>query len=911
MTVIALGEHVASKINLSNIDMGDDCIEKETEPEPEKETEPEPVRHAHSERHILQFCTFMDETFDTASPGKTVSSIASSPIPRSRSYPPWHDRSGYLDDETLVGCRSNMSRATVSLSDADLHRAVKGLTNQDPLERMNSWRSLGQVQPNLLVGWAGKVVERLEILSMQQGLSAVAALGTLPAADPSPLIRAWVHHALMRDEITPSIATGLIQHLQKDLRTVQKSMKQWLGKGHLSKAGNSLLHLAAKAGHRELVELLIKSGSLPQARNFNGEMASELARKSGHRGLHSFLDSCLGPTAIRGGLGDALEEALADERRICKVEWFTIPMEGILYRLGGNHSILVVTVPSNGQKETDSYIMERCQLPRGITNERFRNGIFVSHWADAAKILRTGRMRHRLTGDNLASTETMPKLTMKVLIDIAVNMGPYDAAHCNSHQTALKLWNTCANEKKQFSWMPNLHMRIAARFLKRFGINPTYAEATAKKNNLRRDTKLLTWRLGSATRPSDLGMQMSQVQTTTFKDPLAMVAITLSRWVYAAMMPGQENAVVISNDSGKAFHGEEQDTGETYMLSNGAQERIEVNSQQSSTKINMKILKGSSGGCMCGSAIQNRQQLQAGQRYRLVTDAEGVQFFKQDSGLPEGYTCEAVHHSQGKNIAAWSAFSSADTVWIVFKGTQTLLDAIVDISVVTYQHADDGLEVQGGMWMSLTQRRHHTLDMINELISKFQTSRPELQKVIICGHSLGGAYATLAALYRLHKGLPVTRVLTFGSPQVIVPQRDHPLWQKLNELSTAYINEWDMVPRLPSCQNWLFNLLPDSLPHKLAVKFGALHIGFKGGGAAIEHFFKSKEVFADYDAVGRLVFMRQGSRKLFSVENTQEGLHWELLSTEPPEAGSFVMENHDVFQYYSVISRLGCQCSCG
>lgn len=312
---------------------------------------------------------------------------------------------------------------------------------------------------------------------------------------------------------------------------------------------------------------------------------------------------------------------------------------------------------------------------------------------------------------------------------------------------------------------------------------------------------------------------------------------------------------------------------------------------------------------MLGSAILNRQQLQAGQRYRLVKDSEGVHRFEPNSGLPQGHKCEAVHHSEGRSIAAWSAFTSADTVWIVFKGTQTLVDAVVDISVVPYRLADDGLEVQGTMWISLTQWRHHTLDMINAQVSKLQSARPELEHVVICGHSLGGGYATLSALYRLQKCLLVTRVLAFGSPQVVVPQRDHPLWQKLNEMSTLYINEWDMVPRLPSCQNWLFKLLPESLPHKLALKIGLLHIGFKGGGAAIDKFFKNKEVFADYDAVGRLVFLRQGSRKVFSVENTQGGLHWELLSTEPPEAGSFIMENHEVSQYQSVIARLSHQCS--
>jgi len=299
------------------------------------------------------------------------------------------------------------------------------------------------------------------------------------------------------------------------------------------------------------------------------------------------------------------------------------------------------------------------------------------------------------------------------------------------------------------------------------------------------------------------------------------------------------------------------------------------------------------------------QEVFAGKWYDLRIGEGNELSFEASEGLPAGFEIQAVHHSEGTNIAGWSAVTSSDAIWIVFQATKNLVDIVVDMALVTYDDAPHGLRVQGGMWLALNQRQCHTLNKITATIAKLQESNPSLQNVIMCGHSLGGAYAILAGLDRLHKGLSVSSVVGFGSPQVIVPDRANACWQKLNEITSVYVNSWDCVPRMPSCPGWLFNVVPAALPSLAAFKIGGLSIGVKASGKVIEKFAPHKEIFSEYDMVGTLVFVRTGSRKAVVMPCTDTGEYRELLSKEPPKAGPFVVHDHLMSNYVSILRRLG------
>merc|ERR1711988_38390 len=299
------------------------------------------------------------------------------------------------------------------------------------------------------------------------------------------------------------------------------------------------------------------------------------------------------------------------------------------------------------------------------------------------------------------------------------------------------------------------------------------------------------------------------------------------------------------------------------------------------------------------------QEVTAGKWYDLRHGEGNELSFEASEGLPAGFEIQAVHHSKGQNIAGWAAVTSTDTIWIVFQGTKNLADVVVDIALVTFDDAPHGCRVQGGMWLALNQRQCHTLNTVTAKIAELQESNPRLQHVVMCGHSLGGAYAMLAGLDRLHKGLSVTSVIGFGSPQVIVPDRANPYWQKLNEITTVYVNSWDCVPRAPSCHGWVFNVLPAALPSVTALKIGRLSVGVKAAGQIIDQFAPHKDVFSEYDIVGTLVFVRTGSRKVVAVPCTEGGEYRGLLSKEPPQAGQFVLHDHMVSNYVSILKRLG------
>ena len=81
--------------------------------------------------------------------------------------------------------------------------------------------------------------------------------------------------------------------------------------------------------------------------------------------------------------------------------------------------------------------------------------------------------------------------------------------------------------------------------------------------------------------------------------------------------------------------------------------------------------------------------------------------------------------------------------------------------------------------------------------------------------SLGGGYALLSALELFARGqdadgflIDPAAVVTFGAPMVIVPGVKKYFWQTLHARAVVVINAWDACPRTPSCEAWMFDVLP-------------------------------------------------------------------------------------------------------
>jgi predicted lipase len=85
-------------------------------------------------------------------------------------------------------------------------------------------------------------------------------------------------------------------------------------------------------------------------------------------------------------------------------------------------------------------------------------------------------------------------------------------------------------------------------------------------------------------------------------------------------------------------------------------------------------------------------------------------------------------------------------------------------------------------------------------------------KIVVTGHSLGGALAVLAALDFTLKGIKVSSVFTFGCPRVGDPVFAH-WWDSRVAPGNAYrfVHRSDLVPHLP--------------PSNMAVKKAFKHVG--------------------------------------------------------------------------------------
>eukprot|EP00931_Biecheleriopsis_adriatica_P115281 TRINITY_DN91093_c0_g1_i1.p1 TRINITY_DN91093_c0_g1~~TRINITY_DN91093_c0_g1_i1.p1 ORF type:complete len:839 (+),score=136.30 TRINITY_DN91093_c0_g1_i1:59-2575(+) len=752
---------------------------------------------------------------------------------------------------------------------------ITKLSAVNPEVRQDIWNQLGALPLWHLEAKAGEILDQLEQLHAWSP-AAVKELGCLSSASgASVLVTVAAQKALKSDAISEASAEiMMINSISGQALLLSASRARITA----SPSGSTLLHLAAKAGHEQFVSFLLKVGILPHLRDSKGLTAQEVAKKNGKRKLAASMSASLNMATVRGGLGDALEEALADERRVIRMEWYTMPLTGILKAMGGKHSIVVVTVSDLCDEDNfHSYVIEKAQLPHDSNDvDQFKNGIFVSHYADAAPSL--SNPRAILQEHELVQEIDGKPLTMNTLWDLALSLGPHNPVHCTCHHQALMLYNSCALGASLKQRMPNRVLRAFAKVLSSSGVDVAPKQRTFAKPLWKKEMDNMVFNIGRA-REVDPVLLLNE-PLVEHSNPLSIYAAELSQFSYVAATVSLKN----NTSNSLAIEAEGRPT-----ITVEKQHDIQLDGIEKPVRI---IVRGRDG--------MISQEITPGERY---TVGEDLRCEKVPGVLPEDLKIEDVHASTGSNAVGWFVATTCNTIWVTFRGTQNLVDAVVDICLVPAE-THHGVQVQGGMWLSLTQRKFHVLNMIFTRIQELCCERPSLQDVVLCGHSLGGGYAILAALDLLARGVNVTSVLAFGSPQVVVPEREHPLWQKLDNITTVYVNGWDCVPRMPSCSNWLFDIVPRSLPDALAVKIGALSIGINGFGRFIRKFASHKGIFDDYEVVGTLLFLRTGSRKVVEVPSTNNIKQRELLCVEPTTVGRFVLDSHDVEMYVRTIRRL-------
>ena len=128
-----------------------------------------------------------------------------------------------------------------------------------------------------------------------------------------------------------------------------------------------------------------------------------------------------------------------------------------------------------------------------------------------------------------------------------------------------------------------------------------------------------------------------------------------------------------------------------------------------------------------------------------------------------------------------------DVFYVTFKGTDNLFEMIIDLDVLLTRFC--GLQVHNGMAGALQHEQAGGMSVLEELRTMAYTFGAQGKPVILTGHSLGGGYALLAGLYLLEHGCAdvVSQAVTFGAPQVMVPNVESRSCQQLERITTLYV----------------------------------------------------------------------------------------------------------------------------
>ncbi|MGD8350779.1 MAG: lipase family protein [Gammaproteobacteria bacterium] len=120
-----------------------------------------------------------------------------------------------------------------------------------------------------------------------------------------------------------------------------------------------------------------------------------------------------------------------------------------------------------------------------------------------------------------------------------------------------------------------------------------------------------------------------------------------------------------------------------------------------------------------------------------------------------GYTLTLHHTLEATQVAFFLATGeAAKTQLISIRGTSNVVNAMLDISVKLKPDADTGLRLHEGFAAAAKQ--------------VFEEVKPLLlqgYRIRLTGHSLGGAVASILALYLDKAGFDLARVVTFGQPK--------------------------------------------------------------------------------------------------------------------------------------------------
>ena len=143
-----------------------------------------------------------------------------------------------------------------------------------------------------------------------------------------------------------------------------------------------------------------------------------------------------------------------------------------------------------------------------------------------------------------------------------------------------------------------------------------------------------------------------------------------------------------------------------------------------------------------------------------------------------------------KNSAQAALIEHKDYLCMAFRGTDELADWLDNINAFTVQELFG--EFHRGFWHSLDD----VWEPINTQYEKLKKEKP--RPLLITGHSLGGAMATIAASKLTHLDLPFTNVYTFGQPRALSRDTARIFNVENKGKYFRFHNNNDLVTRVPA-----------------------------------------------------------------------------------------------------------------
>ena len=163
----------------------------------------------------------------------------------------------------------------------------------------------------------------------------------------------------------------------------------------------------------------------------------------------------------------------------------------------------------------------------------------------------------------------------------------------------------------------------------------------------------------------------------------------------------------------------------------------------------------------------------------MLTD---TQVRKESAILTElAYGIEPDFDKDGIQVAF---FERSRLLYVVFCGSNEARDWLTNFRFWSKRH--NGSKYHGGYLKTLKPN----IAAISRLISDKNIER---LPIVVCGHSAGGAWATL---FSCVSGIAPKQIVTFGAPRSI-KKASHEVQKFLNARLTNYKNANDMVTKLP------------------------------------------------------------------------------------------------------------------